>query len=281
MARTLTWALVAASTPALSWAQGHGPAFGLSTPTLGKHGWSLDLAVMGRAAGGKAVAMTRPMLSYGVTQDLQLSLSLPMRLYVPEGVPPVHGMSRMPMSPDVELLLGWRFHRRGTAVGSRVESTAYVGFDYPTDAVRAGVRMAPGLYGALVGGYASRSWYAWLGGLYRRYMTPVGPTADHPGDVAMYSAVLGLRPPPFRHDYPRPDWRVFLEAFGERTARDVIGGVERTNTGSHRIFVGPTLLGLYGAWGVAGGVVFPVYQKVNGAQPEDRLRLIVNTTFWF
>jgi len=262
-------------------AQAHGPTYGLATPTLGKGGWSLDLAAMGRAVGDKAVVMTRPMLSYGITEDVQVSVSLPMRLYVPEGVPPAHGMSRMPMSPDIEVLVGWRFHRRGTAVGTRFESTVYAGFDYPTDAVRAGARTAPGLYGALVTGYASRSWYGWVGGLYRRYMTPVGPTADHPGDVAMYSLVLGYRPAPFRHDYPRPDWRVFVEAVGEYAARDVIGGVDQPNTGGHQIFVGPTVLGLYGSWGISGGPLFPVYHPLNGTQPRDQLRLIVNTTFWF
>lgn len=262
-------------------AQAHGPTYGLATPTLGKGAWSLDLAVMGRAIGNEALAMARPMLSYGVTEDLQVSVSLPMRLYVPEGVPPAHGMSRMPMSPDIELLVGWRFHRRGTAVGTRFESTAYAGFDYPTDAVRAGARTAPGLYGAVVTGYASRSWYAWVGGLYRRYMTPVGPTADHSGDVAMYSVVLGYRPAPFQHDYPRPDWRVFIEAVGEYVARDAIAGVDQPNTGGHQVFVGPTVLGLYGAWGISGGPVFPVYRHLNGMQAGDKLRVIVNTTFWF
>ena len=262
-------------------AQGHGPPYSLSTPTLAKGGWSLDIAVMGRVVGDNTVAMTRSMLSYGVTEDLQVSVSLPLRLYVPEGVPPVRGMSRMPMSPDVEVLVGWRFHRQGMAVGRRLESTAYVGLDYPTDAVRAGARTAPGWYGALVTGYASRSWYAWAGGLYRRYMTPVGPTADHPGDVAMYSLVIGYRPPPFQHDYPRPDWRVFVEAVGEYAARDVIGGVARPNTGGHQIFVGPTVLGLYGTWGISAGPVFAVYRRLNGTQPRDKLRLIVNTTFWF
>ncbi len=281
MRRSITFALAVVAGGATAAAQAHGPTYGLATPTLGKGGWSLDLAIMGRAVGSKSVAMTRPMLSYGVTEDLQVSVSLPMRVYVPEGVPPAHGMSRMPMSPDIELLVGWRFHRRGTAVGTRFESTAYAGFDYPTDAVRAGARTAPGLYGALVTGYASRRWYAWIGGLYRRYMTPVGPTADHPGDVAMYSVVLGYRPPPFQRDYPRPDWRVFVEAVGEYAARDMIAGVEGPNTGSHQIFVGPTLLGLYGSWGVSGGPVFPVHQRLNGTQPRDKLRLIVNTTFWF
>lgn len=261
--------------------QGHGPAYGLSTPTLGKGGWSLDVGVMGRVVGNTQMAMMRSMLSYGITEDLQISASFPMPLYVPQGLRPAHGMSRMPTNPDVEFLLGWRFHRTGTDVGSRFESTAYMGFDYPTDALRAGVRTSPGLYGALVTGYASRTVYAWVGGLYRRYMTPVGSTADHPGDVTMYSVVLGYRPPPFQKDFPHPDWRVFVEAVGEYSGRDVIGGVEQADTGGHQVFVGPTLLGLYGSWGISGGPVFPVYRRVNGSQAGDTMRFVVNTTFWF
>jgi hypothetical protein len=262
-------------------AQGHGPAYGLSTPTLGKGGWSLDLSMMSRFVGKTQTLMLRPLLSYGITEDLQVSGSFPMPLYTPQGIRPAHGMSRMPTSPDLEFLLGWRFHRRGTGVGTRLESTLYLGFDYPTDAVRAGVRTAPGLYGAAVAGYASRGVYLWVGGLYRRYMTPVGTTTDHPGDAAMYSLVFGYRPTFFRKNLPHPDWRIFLEAFGERTAPDVIAGVRQPNTGSHQIFVGPTLLGLYGSWGLSGGPVFPVFRRVNGVQLPEKARLVLNTTFWF
>lgn len=267
--------------PSAGAAQGHGPAYGLSTPTLGKGGWSLDVAVMSRLVGSTGMAMTRSMISYGVTEDLQVSLSLPMSLYVRQGLPAAHAMARMPTTRDVEALLGWRFHREGTDVGSRVESTAYVGFDYPTDAVRAGAQTAPGVYGALVTGYASRTIYVWGGGLYRRYMTPIGDAADHTGDVAMYSIVFGYRPPWFRKDYPQPDWRVFIEAVGEYVAKDVVGGVPRVNTGGHQVFIGPTVLGLYGSWGVSGGPVFPAYRRVNGVQPEEKMRFVVNTTFWF
>jgi hypothetical protein len=262
-------------------AQGHGPIYGLSTPTLGKGGWSLDLATMARIVGDQEIAMLRSMVSYGITEDLQISGSLPMILYHPDGLPPAHGASRMPGTPDIEFLLGWRFHRQGTDVGSRFESTAYLGFDYPTDAVRAGARTAPGLYGAVVVGRASRATYLWAGGLYRRYMTHVGNTADHPGDLAMYSLVLGYRPPRFRRDFPHADWRLFLEAAGEYAAKDVIAGVEQPNTGGHQIFLGPTLLGLYRSWGISGGPAFPVFRRVNGSQAEDKLRLMLNTTFWF
>jgi hypothetical protein len=261
-------------------ASGHGPVYGLATPTLGKGGWSLDLAVMGRE-GDARMAMLRPMLGYGITEDLQVSVSLPMPLYVPLGARPERMMAMMPGNRDVELLVGWRFHRNGVAVGTRFESTAYLGLLYPTDAERAGVRTAPGLYGAAVTGYASRTVYAWVGGLYRRYMTPSGARADHPGDLAMYSVVFGYRPSLFRKDYPHPDWRVFLEVVGEHTTPDRAGGRELPNTGGHRLFLGPTLLGLYGNWGVSGGPVFRVYDEVNGTQPRDRVRIVVNFTYWF
>ena len=262
-------------------AQGHGPVYGLSTPTLGRNDWSLDVAAMGRVFDGARAVMLRPMLSYGITEDLQVSVSLPMPLYTEPGVGPVRGLSRMPVTPDVEWVLGWRFDREATDVGARRESTAWIGFAYPTDAVRAGARTSPGLYGALVTGYASRSIYAWAGALYRRYMTPSGPTADHPGDAAMLTLVAGYRPPVFRHDYPRPDWRAFLELVGENTQRDVIGGIEQRDTGSRQLYAGLTLLGLYGPWGVSGGPALPIYRRVNGSQRREQVRFVVNTTFWF
>lgn len=278
----LVWVTaLAAAAPTPCPAQGHGPAYGLATPTLGQGGWSLDIGVMSRAVGGRRIAMLRPMLSYGVTEDLQVSLSLPMALYVPQGLPSAHSMSRMPTNPDAELLVGWRFHRRAIGVGSRFESTTFFGFDYPTDPVRQGVRTSPGLYGALVTGYASRSVYAWVGGMYRRYMSQVGSTADHTGDVVMYSAVFGYRPPPFQRDFPHPDWRIFIEVVGEHRARDVIAGVAQPNSGGRQLFVGPTILGLYGSWGVSGGPVFPVLSSLNGSQPADKARFILITTFWF
>ena len=273
--------LCAGATATTASAQGHGPIFGLATPTLGAGGWSLDVATMGRLIGQTEIVMLRPMVSYGITEDVQVSASLPMPVYVPTGLPPAHGASRMSASPDVEFVLGWRFHRQGLNIGSRFESTAFIGFDYPTDAVRAGVKTAPGVYGALATGFASRTIYTWVGGLYRRYMTPIGATADHPGDVAMYSVVLGYRPPPLRQDYPHPDWRVFLEGIGEYGMKDVIAGVVQPGTGGHQVFLGPTLLGLYGSWGISGGPVFSVYRQVNGAQPRERTRLALNTTFWF
>lgn len=262
-------------------AQGHGPAFGLSTPTLGKGAWSLDIGTMGRFVTDEYSLMLRPMLSYGLNENLQISASLPVPLHTGADLPQARAMTRMPMSADVELTLGWRFHRQDTGVGSRFESTGYLGLVYPTVAERAGVTSAPGLYGALATGYVSRTFYAWVGGAYRRYMTPSGASADHSGDIAMYSAVIGYRPPPFQRDYPHADWRLFVEIVGEHVGQDTIAGMLQPNTGGHQIFIGPTVLGLFGSWGISGGPVLPVYRNVNGVQPTESLRFVINTSFWF
>ena len=260
--------------------QGHGPLYGLSTPTLGRGGWSLDAAPMGRFVAGGTAVMIRPMVSYGLTEDLQLSVSFPLSLYRDEGLPPVRGLTRMPMMRDAQAMLGWRFHRNAVSVGTRWESTAWLGFEYPTDDVRAGIETAPGAYAAAVTGYASRSWYVWAGGAHRR---AVGSGLDEtrPGDTSMASLVVGYRPAAFRADYPGPDWRGFLELVGEWMGRDrgATGTIEES--GGRQIFLAATVLGLYGSWGVSGGPALPLHQASNGVAPRERLRLAINLTFWF
>ena len=261
-------------------AQGHGPVYGLSTPTLGRGGWSLDIAGMGRFFEGGQAAMLRPMLSYGVTEDLQLSVSLPLPVARDDDAPAVRAFTRMPAVQDAEMMVGWRIQRRGTGVGSRQETTLWFAADIPTDGRRNGLETAPGLFGSLVTGYASRAVYAWLGGAYRRSLA-AGPDQHRAGDVTMGSLVLGYRPPSFRADYPHPDWRAFVEVIGERVGRDSVSGIERADTGGRQLYVALTLLGLYGSWGLAGGPAFPLYQSLNGDQRDDGVRLAVNVSFWF
>lgn len=99
--------------------QGHGPVFGLSTPTIGRGGWSLDFTAMGRNTTTGALAMLRPMLSYGLTEDVQLSLVPPSRrgrgLAVRD-----HGVrrGRLPV-PVAARCIGRHARRRGRA-GHRV-----------------------------------------------------------------------------------------------------------------------------------------------------------------
>lgn len=274
----LLGALVAYGLPPLLAAQGHGPVYALSTPTLARGGWSLDVAAMGRQTAAGGMGQLRPMLSYGVTEDLQVSLSAPVPLYRATAVPPARGTTRMPATRDVEGILGWRFHRRAPGVGRRVETTAFLGASYPTEAERGGRATAPAVTGALVTGYASRTIYLWVGGLLRRAFAADGARG---GDLAMASVALGWRPPGFRAEYPRADWRVFLEVLGEWSGADHDGGVPVPDSGGRRLLVAPTVLGLFGWWGVAGGPALPIVQAANGTQPEEEVRWVVNVILWF
>lgn len=270
--------------PSLASASGHGPVYGLATPTLGSGGWSLDLAAMARVGGGDdstelRQAMLRGMLGYGLSEDVQLSLSMPLTLERPAAnVPAARVMAMMPGQPDVEALLAWRFHRVGNAVGSRVESTAFFGIDVPTDSSRTGIETSPAALAGAVTGYASRSLYAWLGALYRR---PTDRGDDRPGDLLLYSLVLGYRPRAFRAELPHPDWRIFLELVGESTRDGRVAGGRAGARGGNELFAGPTLLGLYGAWGISGGPLFPLASDLPPGRRSDRVRFVVNYTLWF
>jgi hypothetical protein len=54
-----------------------------------------------------------------------------------------------------------------------------------------------------------------------------------------------------------------------------------TDTGGRVALVGPTLLLLYKAYAVEGGVLFPVYQRNRSMQPDERLRFALNFTYFF
>lgn len=272
--------LVVPLVPAPGHPQGHGPIYGLSTPTLGRGGWSVDAPLMGRFVDGGSSIMIRPMVSYGVTEDLQASMSFPIPLDGNEGMPPIRGLTRMPMTQDIQAMLGWRFHRDAPGVGARWESTAWLAFEYPTDDVRSDIETTSGLYGAAVTGYASRSWYVWAGGAHRRHFASSNENESRLGATSMASLVVGYRPPAFRGDYPSADWRGFLEIVGEWTGRDTVAGRSRQDTGGRQVFLGLTVLGLYGSWGIAGGPAIPLHQSSGSDAAGERLRMAVNVTFW-
>jgi hypothetical protein len=83
--------------PAL--ANSHGPVFGLATPTNAKCGWSLDLGVMGRAGSEDTGTMSRAMLSYAITEDVQVSFSAPAIFHPPGNEQRPRGASYEPLYP--------------------------------------------------------------------------------------------------------------------------------------------------------------------------------------
>lgn len=255
---------------------GHGPVFGLATPTLPQGAWNVDVTLMSVGRTERAV-MTRETIRYGLTPNLQLNVSIPQNIREMPAPPRTRIGTMMAGMGDAEISGFWRFHVQYPGVGQRFESTLMLGALYPMISKRGSVDVGPGGHLAAVTGYASRTVYAWLGGGIQSYLERDG---DRPGDLRYVSAVAAWRPPVFQGDYPKPDWRIFVESLFESVTHDRIDGFEVDASGGERLFVGPTVLGLYGKWGIGAGVLFPVYHDLNGGQIGEDARYTINLSYW-
>lgn len=222
----------------------------------------------------------REMIGYGITEDLQTILTFPLSPVINPlemGPNDRHG----PMAgtfTDLEGSLLWRFHRQGLEVGKRFESALLLGASVPIEDERGALENTPSFNVATVTGYASRTLYGWAGLGYQRHLREAG---DEVGALPYATAVFGWRPPMFRHDFPKPDWRLFIESLAEFPQRDRNNHLKLRDSGGEKIFVGPSVLGLYSNWGVEAAVIFPVHQRLNGNQPDEKFRLKLVFTYWF
>jgi hypothetical protein len=255
-------------------ASGHGPVFGAATPTLGRGGWSVDQAYTFRAAeDADAQQMFKTMVSFGVTEALQVSVSIPVVMH--DGLAPSRMMSAMSSEREVEGLLAYRFQKRTVGVGGRQESTLYVGGTVPTEDVRSGVPVGPSISVQAATGYVSRAHYVWVGGGVQHF--PEHDNAQQ-GDSRFLTFVYGYRPPPLRVEAGKPDLRFFVEVTGENRTAARIGDSEVV-PGIRSVFVGPTSLLVYKAIAIEGGILFPFY--LPDAQPRERFRAAVNVAYFF
>ena len=258
------------------WASGHGPVFGAATPTLGRGGWSIDQAYTFRGGEGddpQSQQMFKTMVSFGITETLQVSGSIP--LAMSDGLTPSRMMSAMSSEREFEGLLAYRFQRRVIGIGGRQESTFYVGGTLPTENRRAGLPVGPSVVIQAATGYASRAHYAWLGGGIQEF----SETDDaRQGASRFVTLVYGYRPPPLQVEAGKPDLRFFVEMTAEDRTNSRVSGVELEDA-SRTVFVGPTSLLVYKAIAVEGGVLFPLYQRTQ--QARDRIRVAVNFAYFF
>lgn len=239
----------------LIFSQGHGPIYGLPTPTLAKGGVNLNVAGMSLSTENETSYMMRYLFSYGITEDLQINLTTPTMIERLDNPPRTRANSNMPANGDIEASLWYRFFSNAFGVGKRFESTAILGVSTPTDDVRGQVTVGNSLHGAVSTGYASRTWYVWLGGGYQYYFEK---SNEQLGDLPYASAVVGYRPNIFKGDYPKPDWRVFIESLAEFPKDNrYLGQQNFTQSRSNKVLVGPSFLGLYGAWGISVGGPLP------------------------
>jgi hypothetical protein len=267
--------LSASAAPAA--ASGHGPVFGGATPTLGRGGWSLDEAWTGRfcSADQPSDEMLRTMLSYGATENLQVSVSIPVPLSTGT-LPPARMMSIMSSTTELESIVGWRFQRRDVGIGGRQESTVYIGGSAPLTHAINGTALGPSVYVSAASGYASRAQYLWASAGLQQYGTRDG---ERVGGSKFASVVYGYRPAFLRLEHPKPDLRFFAEGTYEHRNANTPNAVSLP--ASNALFVGPTFLLLYKGYGLSGGALFPTYSDVPGNLPHERVRIAINASYFF
>jgi hypothetical protein len=269
--------LVAAWLTSPVFAAGHGPVFGTATPVLGRGGWSLDQAWTLRAGDdAQREQMLKTMLSFGITENWQVSGSFP--LAMSDGaLAPARMMSAMSSDREFEGLSAYRFQRRTVGIGGRQESTLYVGGTTPFESTRNGVNVGASVEAGISTGFASRAHYVWVGGGLQHFFERNGQQF---GSSRLVTAVYGYRPAILRTEAGKPDLRFFVEATAEDRASARASSAIAAD-GARTVFVGPTALLLYKAVGVEGGVLFPAYEAVAPATPAERVRVAVNFTYFF
>ena len=289
------------------WGDGHGPAFGYSTTTLGSGDTSVETTMMWRSG----VAMISPRVSYGIRENLQLSISAPFDAN--SGEHPVGRFTAMmPGDPELEVLLAWRFFHRLTGISTRNEATLYFGGDALTQRLPRSdgpsLQRQPGLYGAIAAGHISRRYNFWAGAGYQHYGSWSSGIDDHQSDSFLASLVFGWRPSFLDREYPKPDLRFFWETTGEQIGhawRDAapvsVGGggggghdsppplpspnstgvVFLPNSGGKGAYSGPTFLCTYRSIAFQGGILFPLWTQLYGTQPTERFRAVIGVSYFF
>jgi hypothetical protein len=267
--------LIVLGLPVSAAASGHGPVFGLATPTNSQGEWSFDEGIFGRNTSLGSQASVRELVAYGFTPHLTLSFTLPAVLGETQLPPTI-----IQPGDDFDSTIAWRFQHRATKVGTRFESTAFAGIAVPGP--QSGFKgithttNAPGTMFGAVTGMASRSNYVWVGSTYTRFYEHNG---DKRPDVLDYSLVYGYRPPKWRRPPDKWDWRLFGELVGERSSRFLQANIPVANTQAHQVFLGPTALGIFHNYTVSFGAQFPVYQNAGAAFPREHVRFAVNFSY--
>ena len=266
------------SIPTITNAAGHGPLFGLSTPTNYKNGWSMDVGVLNRRGAVSTETLMRAMLGYGITERWSVYVSAP---YFFQTAPLIaqRETGAMAGSGDFESSFAWRFHQQNLQRGSRYESTLFGGVMIP------GPQQPHDLYedhnenaGFWVGastGKISRRYYLWGGFTFTKYLSEDG---DQRPDEIFYSLSFGVRPFE-KMDYPSWDWRVFAELTGEDANQTTHHGFVDSDSGGHQILLGPTIIGLYKSYAFQAGIQLPVYRDIGERYEEELARFAFNFSY--
>ena len=203
--------------PSCGFADGHGPVFGLATPTNSKGEWSFDSGVFGRTNSFESQGSFRELIGYGFTPHVTVSFTAPV-VFGNASLTP----TRVQAGDDFDAKVAWRFQHARRKLGRDLRVPLSWGWLAPGPQSGfpgiARTSNAPGTMFGAVTGMASRSNYVWIGSTFTKFYERNG---DKRPDVLDYSLVYGYRPAKWRRPPDKWDWRLFGELVGERSGRFV------------------------------------------------------------
>ena len=185
-----------------------------------------------RSAASGSEASLRGLIAYGFTPHVTVSFTAPV-VFGSASLTP----TRIQAGDDFDAKVAWRFQHRATKVGTRFESTAFVGL------------AAPGPQSGFAGiaRTSNARKYVWRGDgdgvaqqlrLVRQHVYKIYErNGDRRPDVLDYSLVYGYRPLKWRRP-DKWDWRLFGELVGERSGRFVKGALLFPNPRRIRFLLG-------------------------------------------
>ena len=252
-------------------ASGHGPLFALSTPTNAAGQWSLDFATLTIRDQDNTGAVFRNILSYGITDAVMVSVSVPFLAGQTESLTPALG--------SYEAFVTWRLQKNNLGIAERYESIVFGGVLYPADQFGAlsVIEKTPGVLIGGATGWVSRKHYIWGGMSYTAFQEKDG---DKRPNLFFYSLAWGYRPDSWRKDYPAWDWRIFIEATGEKFGDLQFDNFIATDSDEHQIMIGPAVLGQYKWLAVEAGFQVAVYRNT-GLDTGERFRVGITGVLYF
>lgn len=267
------------STPALR----HSPLFGLGPQTIYKGGWGVEIGGAWSRAGTGAHEQRGVYvnLHYGITEDLNVSLALPL----------LQNRQEMMLSPGVGQVV-----RDATGIGDVVlqgkyrlwkdlfpggnhQATVIAGVKLPTGRAAADPPLGSGSVDFLAGAAVSREthrYYAWAS-LLGRVNTEA--TGYRRGNELRFDLAVGVRP--YVPQWTSPDLMLLVELVGVTAAPSVGAAGEDPNSGGRVLAVAPGFWLTYRNWALKGGVKLPFHQRLSGTQPQLDFEIIAAVEYHF
>lgn len=230
-------------------------------------------------------------LNYGASTNLTLAANIPWFRKELNAQTPNGSLNESTRGiGDISLLAKYRFFR-ADGYQKTLQLAALGGVQLPTGATNAKLPDGDFLPMPLQLGSGSTDPVAALSGtgiwdwrvahvslFYKRNTT--GARDYKFGDLLNYDLATNFRV--WTTPYPGPELYLGAELNGELRGKDQQNGTTFDNSGGNRIFVSPTaVFFLFRNLTFENSVQIPVYQNLNGIQPEDGIRFVVGLRFQY